>query len=244
MSKNLHKCIFYILIFLLGFSTIISAQSKNGAMRKSNGLHSTDVKNKKKKKEIEYTNLQIGAGVMGSVLYLARNIKEKNDAKGITIAANYGGMKFIRISGQFTHYMPINIAPTWYSINANTIEGNVEILARFSNNKTFLYPFAGLSYNTFKGYYTGINDYLALYTKYQVNSTVNTHWLGLNVGTGIEHTFGMVTIFADYRMRVGKQEEGGFNIMDICYSAGLRLKLFVPTFHKIYRGIGDKYHWF
>ena len=199
----------------------------------------------KETKDEGITNVQIGGGVIGSVLYLSRNIKEGNDALGYTIIANYGGHKLLRFSAQYTNYFPINIEPTWYTIKANTIEANVEVLARFKNNKTYLYPFAGLSYNTFKGYFTGMNDYLNLREKYKANSTVISYWMGLNVGTGLEHTIGRFVLFADYRMRVGRSEDrSGITIMDVCYSGGLRLKLWVPTFHKLYRGIHDKYHWF
>lgn len=239
MSKKVH-ILFVTVILLLNIHSSLAQTKKTPNKSKSNSLHSTNVK----KKELEYTNLQVGAGVMGSVLYLSRNIKEDNDAKGITVVANYGGHKLLRFSAQYTRYVPINIAPTWYTIKANTIEANMEVMARFNNNKTFLYPFLGLSYNEFKGYYTGFNDYLNLREKYRPNSNIVNRWVGLNIGTGLEHSFGMLTIFCDYRMRVGKQEEGGVNIMDVCYSAGLRLKLFVPTFHKLYRGVKAKYHWF
>jgi hypothetical protein len=241
MSKTLHSILIILLVLAAGSHEAL-AQAKKTTKSKSNGLHTKELKNKKK--ELEYTNLQVGVGMMGSVLYLSRNVKEDNDARGYTIVANYGGHKLLRFSTQYTHYVPINIAPTWYTIKANTIEANMEIMARFSNNKTFLYPFLGLSYNQFKGFYTGFNDYLNLREKYRPNTNVVSQWLGLNLGTGLEHSFGMLTLFVDYRMRVGKQEEGGVNIMDVCYSGGLRLKLFVPKVSKVFRGIGDKYHWF
>jgi hypothetical protein len=244
MSKKVHILVIFMLVLAFGAGRVM-AQAKKSTKGKSTGLHTRDLKSKKKN-EIEYTNLQVGAGMMGSVLYLSRNVKESNDAKGYTIVANYGGHKLLRFSAQYTHYVPINIAPTWYTIKANTIEANMEIMARFSNDKTFLYPFLGLSYNEFKGFYTGFNDYLNLREKYRPNTNIVSKWVGLNIGTGLEHSFNMLVVFADYRMRVGKQEEGGVNIMDVCYSAGLRLKLFVPKFKhtKIFRGLRDKYHWF
>jgi hypothetical protein len=195
------------------------------------------------------TNFEIGAGVMRSVLYLSRNIKENNDATGYSFMANYGGHKMLRTSVQYTFFKPINIEPTWYNIKAFSLEANLEIIARFKNNKTFLYPFAGLSYNSFTGYFTGVNDFLGLREIYQINSTVTSAWFGVNVGTGIEHAFGPVVLFFDYRMRVGKSEFTeqafkGINIMDVCYGGGLRYKIPAMTLKKLFRGIGDKYHWF
>lgn len=200
-----------------------------------------------KKPDPRSTNLQLGLGGMESVLYLARNIKENNNAYGYAFHMNYGGHKLLRFSMQYTIYKTINIDPTWYNIHAQTLEANLEILARFPNGKSFLYPMAGLSYNTFKGFFTGFSDYLNLRAYYPVNSTVRNHWLGLNVGTGFEHAFGPVVLFFDYRMRVGKMDHAGFNIMDVCYGGGLRVKLSVPkigSLGKIFRKAKSKYTWF
>jgi hypothetical protein len=86
---------------------------------------------------------------------------------------------------------------------------------------------------------------LNLREHYRANTYVTSKWLGVNIGTGLEHAFGPIVVFADYRMRVGRSDDrGGLNIMDVCYSAGLRFKLVVPTLDKLYRGLTDKYHWF
>ena len=201
---------------------------------------------KKLRSEDNRTNFQIGAGMMGSVLYLSRNVKDDNDAFGYSLSANYGGHKMCRVSVQYTFYKSIDIAPTWYNIHAHTLESNVEVQARFKNNKSFLYPFAGLSYNTFSGYFTGRNDYYNLKAIYNVNQTATSNWIGVNVGTSFEHHFGPVVLYIDYRMRVGKGDNGphSFNIMDICYGGGLRYQISAPTFKKIYRGLTDKYTWF
>lgn len=204
---------------------------------------------KPKKYKWNSTKIQIGGGIARSVLYLSRNVKESNDAMGYACVANYGGTKLLRISAQYSYYKPINIAPTWYTIKANTIEINLELLARFNNNKTFLYPLCGLSYNTFKGYFTGQDDYLNLREHYSVNSTIKNNWMGVNIGTGVEHTIGPIVLFFDYRMRLGASggKFGNFSILDVCYGGGLRLKLFIPERNgrknKLY-DFGNRYHFF
>lgn len=185
--------------------------------------------------------LQMGAGVMGSVLYLSRNIKEKNDAYGYSFSSNYGGSNLLRVGVQYTYYTPINISPTWYNIHATTIEANLEIIARFKDDKTCLYPFVGLSYNTFSGYFTGMNDYLNLKEYYKVNSTAESRWLGANIGTGFEHAFGPVVLYLDYRMRIGKERGNTFNIMDVCYGGGLRVKIGTPQIKKIFQTPKERY---
>ena len=240
MNSNKHTCFILTLTLVLLGSGLVLGQQKPHTKKPV-----TSPSTKKMKKEDGMTNLQIGAGVAGSVLYLSRNIKEDNDALGYVFNVIYGGHKGYRFSAQYTTYVPINIEPTWYNVKANTVEANIEAIVLFKNNKTILYPSTGLSYNTFKGYFTGVDDFLNLREIYRQNTTVRNQWIGLNVGTGIEHAFGPLVIFADYKMRIGRADKtGGINIMDVCYSGGLRLKISVPTFHKLYRGMNDKYHWF
>ena len=232
---------FAIVIFIVGlfcFNTVNSQNSVTNPNKKSK-----EESAKKIKSEAGKTFLGIGGGAMGSVLYLARNIKEKNDAYGYSFCLNYGGTNLFRFSMQYTYYVPINISPTWYNINASTIEANLEIMARFSNNKSCLYPLAGISYNTFSGYFTGLNDFLNLRNIYQPNTTILNTWVGINLGSGFEHAFGPVVLFFDYRMRLGLMERTNyFNIMDVCYGGGIRIKLSVPTFKKIYVGLKDRYN--
>ena len=209
----------------------------------SNSIFPENPKKKKLNNETGLTNIEFGGGIMGSVLYLARNVKDKNDAYGYSFSANYGGTNLLRVGIQYTYYTPINIAPTWYDVKATSIEVNLELIARFRNNKSFLYPFVGLSYNTFSGYFTGLNDFLNLKEYYKPNSTIQNSWIGLNIGTGFEHAFGPVVLFIDYRMRIGTMERNNtFNIMDVCYGGGIRVKLVVPTFKKIYKGLKDRYN--
>lgn len=209
-----------IIVILLLLSTI------SGAVTNPDGI----LFKKKTKREWKMTKFQVGFGLTGSVLYLSRNIKEDNDALGYTFAANYGGERYLRLSVYYTYYKPINIEPTWYTIKANTIEANLEILARFKNNKTFLYPLCGLSYNTFQGYFTGQDDFLHLKEHFKSNTTIKSNWAGLNIGTGIEHSIGMAVLFFEYRMRLGGGEKAGrITIMDVCYGGGVRLKIYKPV---------------
>lgn len=68
-------------------------------------------------------------------------------------------------------------------------------MAKFPNKKTLLYPFVGFSYNTYRGFFTGESDYLGLREYYKVNSVVQNNWLGINLGTGLEHNFGILVFF-------------------------------------------------
>lgn len=195
------------------------------------------------KKEQIYTPWSVKAGTSISVVYLARNIKDNNNEPGFCGGLTYEINHFVRITALYTHYTPINIEPTWLRVKANTYEANFEVIAKFPNQKTLLYPFAGFSYNTYTGFFTGQNDYLNLKEYYAVNSEVKNHWLGLNLGTGLEHHFGILGVFIDYRMRVGKQESA-FNIMDVCYTGGVKVKLPYGKLAKSLSHTNDRFHWF
>ncbi|MGZ3919967.1 MAG: hypothetical protein ACXVC7_06740, partial [Bacteroidia bacterium] len=113
-----------------------------------------------KKKYPKSTNLGIGASMTRSVIYLNRNVKEDNDARGYSFSLIYGGSRMLRTSIEYTHFRSINIEPTWYNIKASTIEANIHIIARFKKTNAFFYPLFGISYNMFSGYFTGRNDFL------------------------------------------------------------------------------------
>ena len=195
-------------------------------------------------KETKYTRWSMRAGGNLSVIYLARNVKEKNNEPGYCGGFIYEINNFVRVSGLYTRFRPINIEPTWLNVRANTYEVNFEILARFPNQKTLLYPFAGFSYNTFSGFFTGQLDFLNLKEYYPINSTIKNQWLGFNLGTGLEHNFGIIGVFIDYRMRVGRQENS-INIMDVCYTGGLKIRF---PYGKLAKSIpaktGRRFRWF
>lgn len=192
----------------------------------------------------KFTNFGIGAGLTRSVLYLARNVKQDNDASGFNINMVYGGAKLVRGSFDYTYYWPIDIEPTWYNVKAYTIEANMHIMARFRSKKAYFYPIFGLSYNVFSGRFTGEMDFLNLRSLYEPGQNVVTRWFGFNAGTGYEYYFRPGSVFLDYKMRVGKTEGvKQINIQDVCISAGIRFNIRVPSPYSIfiYRGVRSRY---
>jgi hypothetical protein len=231
-----HKYTLFVLLTIILLSNSITSQNK--LTTKSATITPTKIE-----KERPYTRLSLKAGANISVIYLARNTKEKNNEPGFCAGITYEVNDFIRVSSLITSFRPINIKPTWLNVKANTYELNMEILAKFPNKKTLLYPFVGLSYNTFSGYFTGELDYLNLREYYPINSTIKNKWLGLNLGTGLEHNFGIIGLFLDYRMRVGKQDNV-FNIMDVCYTGGVKVRFPYGKLAKKLANPNDRFHWF
>ncbi len=194
------------------------------------------------KTHAKITNLAFGFGAAKSVLFLNRNVKENNDASGLQASLIYGGSNIFRFSLEYTHYRMIDIAPTWYDIKANTIEANMHLIARFKNTDAFFYPLFGISYNSFNGYFTGKNDFLNISEKHKPNQTVVTKWLGVNIGTGYELYFKKMSLFLDYKMRVGYADgKKQLNIMDVCFSIGLRYNIKVPSIYRLFRGTRNRY---
>ncbi len=186
------------------------------------------------------TNLSIGGGLNRSVLILNRNVKNDNDALGFNGALTYGGTKFLRAKIEYTHYNRIDIEPTWFNIRSSTIEGNLQLLARFKKTRAYFYPLFGVSHNSFSGYFTGQGDFLNLSEKYKKNTIARTNWFGANVGVGYEYYFKKISFFGEYKMRIGNYDRQ-LNIMDVCFSFGLNYSLKVPSVYKLFSGTKKRY---
>jgi hypothetical protein len=187
------------------------------------------------------TNFALGAGLTSSVLFLSRNIKDDNNVMGFNFSVVYGGSKLIRVCAEYTAYKTINIDPTWFTVKANTIEVNGHVLAWLNDKKGFFYPIGGLSINKFSGFFTGVNDFQNLSGRYSTNSMVINHWLGVNTGVGFERYFRPFSFFAEFKMRTSLEDRKRLNIIDVCYSAGFRFNVRVPSVYRLYSGTRSRY---
>lgn len=188
------------------------------------------------------TNFGFGAGAIRSVVYLARNVNDNNDARGLNLIATYDEGNLYRFSLEYSLYKTLNIAPTWYDIKARTIEANVYVIARTKEKKIFFYPFAGLSYNLFQGYFTGVNDYTNLRAKHDKNTTVSTNWIGINAGVGFDYNFEKWSLYFNNKWRVGKTEGyEQYNILDLCFTAGIKVNIPGATLGKLFKGPRSRY---
>jgi hypothetical protein len=195
-----------------------------------------------KKEKARNTRFSMGAGVTRSVLFLARNTRENNDAYGMNVNLTYGINRLVRVNIEYTDYFPINIAPTWYNVNAATMEANMHFISKFQASKTYFYPMFGVSYNVFEGEFTGQNDFLNLRTLYTAGQVVKSRWGGVNAGLGIEQFIRPWSIFGEFKMRIGISE--GYNdltILDVCYSAGVRYYIRTRSVHGLFSGTRSRY---
>lgn len=200
----------------------------------------TPVKTKSKTSE-----LGIGVGMASSSVFLAQNVLNRNNALGYYANMVYGSTaKPFRLSGEYTHYNNINIAPTWRDIKANCTELNLHSLWRFRSVKSYLFLITGVSCNVFSGYFTGQNDFLNFSSVYTPNQIATRTWWGFNAGLGYEIYYKDVCAFATYKMRVGNvKQKSELNIMDVCMAFGLRYNVSFPSpsFKRIFRGTRSRY---
>jgi hypothetical protein len=184
----------------------------------------------------------IGFGLTRSVVYLPRNTKNNNDATGKNVMLTYDHGNLLRFTLEYNKYNSINISPTWYDVKAWVIESNVYLMAKFADGHGLFYPIAGLSFNQFSGFYTGLNDYLNLKSIYKENTNVTNNWVGLNVGVGYDYCFKNSALSFTYKMRAGRTEGlNEMNIQDICITAAYRVYLSGPTLKKIFKGTRSRY---
>lgn len=238
--------VIYLLLFLNGSVLAQTDKTIPKQTSKTEPNSKQSVSLQIKKTESKFTNFGLGVGLTRSVIFLSRNIIEFNDATGLNFCAVYGGNKLTRFTAEFHRFNSINIAPTWYNIKAKTYEANVQFLARFKKNKDLIYPITGISVNEFKGFFTGRDDFQNLRKKYKINTEVRSYWIGVNFGLGYEHSFGPVNAYIIYKMRIGAQDVNErLNIMDVCYSFGLRydMKALRPKYlvKRIFRSYNNRY---
>jgi hypothetical protein len=193
----------------------------------------------------KHSNAVIGLGIgrASSVLNLPINTKNNNNAKGLNVILSYDQGKLYRGSFEYTYYGKIDISPTWDNVRAQTYEFNFCAISKNKENTLFFYPMAGISYNVFKGYFTGINDYLNLRSLYKKNETARLDWLGFNAGVGIDYNFNHnITLYGLGKLRVGKTEGlNQVNIMDVFFAAGLKYNFKGASLAKIFRGTRSRY---
>lgn len=198
-------------------------------------------------KKPKTADLGIGAGLAGSSVFLAQNVKEKNSALGYYGTLTYGRSdKPYRASFEYTHYRNINIAPTWLNVKASSAEANLHAIWRFHKVKSYLFLISGVSYNVFSGYFTGKNDFLNLASEFPLEQSVSKKWWGFNAGLGYELYYKNLCGFITYKMRVGMVKDSELNIMDVCISGGVRYNVTMTpiglALKKIFRGTRNRYY--
>lgn len=194
------------------------------------------------KTKASVTKFGFGAGLASSVLYLPINVYTNNRARGLNFCMTYDRLNYLRMTAEYTTYNKIDMGSTWKDVKAKTIEYNVNFISKTKDKTFYFYPMAGLSYNMFNGFFTGINDYLNLSARYSRNVTIKANWLGVNCGVGLDYNFENSAIYSCFKMRVGRTEGyNQINIMDVYTGIGWRYYINQYDLGKAVRGTRSRY---
>ena len=161
----------------------------------------------------------LGYGRLNGVVYMSRNVDVLNSANGHAFSLLYSQSDLFRWEIAFQRFSDFDMNPSWKSVKARTMECNLMCLARTQGGGLLFYPIAGLSYNSFNAFYTGIQDYTLMSKTTQPNTVIQSFWPGINTGVGSSLCIGNLEISLQYKMRIG-QTPGlrDLNIQDIQFS--------------------------
>lgn len=145
-----------------------------------------------------------------------------------------------RVAGGFSRISKFTFAPSWEQLGSYVAEADLHMMARIKDEHSIFYLITGLCYNSWKGHFRKQSAFYDAVASYQPNTIISQAWAGLNIGVGIERAFKHFELYAEYKYRFTKTYEA-FGIADVCVNAGIKKKI---PFRKIFRGVGDRYHWF
>jgi hypothetical protein len=198
---------------------------------------------KKLQQEVNSQNaFFIGGGATLSSVNVFKNFKSKPYGIGYDVRMFYEMNYTIRLMAQYTLVPKFDFAPTWLNVRSHSFDAGFNLMARILDQEANFYTITTLSYHTFKGFYTGLNDFSNQKNKYQLNTDQKENYLGICLGAGFERSFVNTDVFLDFRYRFAV-DGSVFSISDAAYSLGLKRRIdFIKLKKK--NKFFDKYHWF
>jgi hypothetical protein len=161
----------------------------------------------------------LGYGRVNSVVYMSRNVDVDNAVTGNAYSMLYTCTDIFRGELLFQHFKSFDMLPTWKQVKAHAFEINVMCMARTASGSVLFYPLAGLSWNRFNAFYTGIQDYTQMRKYSKPLTTYNSNWPGFNTGVGVSYCVGFWELSLQYKMRMGQTSQmNDFNIQDVQFS--------------------------
>lgn len=193
--------------------------------------------------------IEIGAGGLLTSLNFFKNAQKFTYYPAVSVRAYYQPKGYIRFMVDYSSLVqPANIIPTWLNVKSTYVDMDAHLLMHFYNsgnsNKSIVYFIMGVSAQSWKGYYTGIDDYNSSVLKIEANTNYKTVYFGGNVGFGFEYKFATrLGLYGEIRFRI-TDTDVGFGLSDVCYGVGLKCALI--DFHPkaVYRKPGKHFKWF
>ena len=192
----------------------------------------------------------IGFGGVLSSVNVARNYKENPYHLGWSSRIIYNYSDNFRFVAEYSHIPKFDLTPTWLEIKNNSVAISVNAIAHVIHEDVMIYTISGVCVQSWKGFYTGIQDFSTAHFYYQENTYVRNRNVCLDLGLGFEHPFPGFNLFGDFRYRFATIDNR-FGIIDALYNLGINFPINTKFFknknkshkHKSSKFF-DKYHWF
>lgn len=166
-----------------------------------------------------FSPLTLGYGRVNGVVYMSRNVDIENAVNGNAYTVMYTLSDIFRAELLFQHFKAFDMLPSWKTVKAQALEFNVMCMARTASGTVLFYPLAGLSWNRFNAYYTGVQDYTQMRKYAKPLSSYSSNWPGFNAGVGASYCIGACELSLQYKMRMGQTAQlHDFNIQDVQFS--------------------------
>ena len=157
----------------------------------------------------------------------------------------YQPNNFIRFVLDYTKVQTATIGATWLNVKSTYLDLDAHILMHFTDgNKGLIYVILGASTQSWKGYYTGFDDYnSAADAKIKPKTNEKALYFGGSVGTGFEYRIiPRIDAYGEVRFRITNTDVG-FGLSDVCYGIGIKYTL-LKTHPKTHKNAGKHFKWF
>jgi hypothetical protein len=204
------------------------------------------------KNNILSENLFIGGGLNLSSVNIFRNYIENPYQLGWTIRASYLSKKNFRITAEYFRTPKFQLNPTWKDVRSNNLALSFNALANIIDQDVIIYTISGVCFQSWKGYYAGLNDFSDARFFYAENSWVTNKTICLDLGIGFEKPFPGFYLYGDFRYRFADIDRR-FGIIDALYQIGIHFPIYfyfndknnkTKKRHKLFNRFNDKYTWF
>ena len=194
----------------------------------------------------------IGAGASLSTINMNRE-PEGHARRGMNFKAGIKFSPVFRITSEYTNQFAYSIEPAWKLIHSQSYELSANLLANLVDANASFYTITGLSFQHWRGHFTGVDHYFQLVDLGRTPKDFSTNWGSVIVGCGFEKIIDRFSFFAEFKYRISKKQENvPLNIIDACYTTGLKYsfnnshssKDKLPHKRHFFRIPNDKYHWF
>lgn len=194
----------------------------------------------------------LGFGGNLSSVNVYRNYKENPYNLGWNARLTYNFKDNIRFMAEYNHTPKFNLSPTWTDIKSQSFVISANAVAYIKDQDVMVYTISGLCVQTWKGFYTGIQDFSTAKLFYKDNSYISNRNLCLDMGIGFERPFPGFDLYGDFRYRFANIDTR-FGIIDATYNLGIKFPIITKGAEtnlkkkrhskKLFKG-SDKYHWF